>query len=137
MVAAAAQATATAFDAGQPPLPGSPVPQDCVWSVHPYPGPVVRRPHGQPHHRLAQLGTLVGRPLNEIVGYAGPPLAEQRLVTGEHHRTWRGRDFLSSRTVAITLHFDRYGVCAGVADEQITTRSSNIGIGIGIAVPLD
>lgn len=133
MVPAAAPLPPPTFDASTPPNPGDPVPADCVWARYPYPGPVPYRLSGQPHKRLEQLGTLVGRPYAEITYHVGHPVSSQETVNGVRICTWQGKEFWSSATVTASLFFDRYGVCAGLADQT----SAGPGIGFGFLVGVD
>lgn len=134
MVPAAAPAPPITFDASLPPQPGDPVPPDCVWARYPYPGPLAGPLRGQPHKRISDLGLVVGRPMTEIVACVGQPSSRQLMVSGEQVVSWAGKDFWTSATVTVSLLFDRYGVCEGVAGESAS--GPNVGVGVGVAFPV-
>lgn len=131
------------FDARIPPLPGTPVPHDCVWARYPYPGPLQGERHvslyekffgyptpGGAYQRILEMGLVVGRTAIEIITVAGNPSGATTMVDGDELYTWVGKDFWTNRPFSITLVFDRYGVCGGVADEHEpsnSTSSSSIG----------
>jgi hypothetical protein len=75
----------------------------------------------------------VGRPIAEIIKFAGKPRKSQTLISGDQYLTWQGKDFWTSATVTVTLVFDRYGVCGGVADETATASG---GLSAGLIFPL-
>src|SRR5690606_28036469 len=119
------------FDSTSPPAPGEPVPADCVWARYPHPGTVEQRVSGQPHKRLEQLGTLVGRTHGEIVHLVGPPVTTQELLDGLHLATWKGKECWSSATVTVSLLFDRYAVCAGISEQTASGPALGFGFLIG------
>jgi hypothetical protein len=46
--------------------------------------------------------------------------------------TWQGKEFWSSATVTVKLLFDRYGVCAGLADQSATGPALGFGFIVGV-----
>lgn len=120
------------FDARTPPAPGDPVPQDCVWAEHPYPGPVRAKAKGSAPQRIVAMGVVTGRPVQEIVAFAGAPSESMDLVNGDRVLVWEGRNFWTSAYLQIALLFDRYGVCRCVADQQEQSWGGGIGVGAGI-----
>lgn len=131
MVPAAAALPPSDFDSTTPPAPGDPVPADCVWARHPHPGAVRYRVSGQPHKRLEQLGTLVGRTHGEIVQLVGPPAATQDLLDGLRLVSWQGKEFWTSATVTVSLLFDRYAVCAGMSEQTASGPALGFGFLVG------
>jgi len=101
------------FDASRPPGPNDWVPVDCVWAIAEYPGRPGLIAGGKLADRFANLGTLQGRPLSEIVSYVGEP----NVRTGDT-ASWHQSSFFSN--YVIVLQFDEYGVCMGVTGEAST-----------------
>lgn len=110
-----AKQASTPFDPKSIPLDGTLVPGDCIWATHAYPGkPAVQARGGR--DAMAELGQLVGRPLDEIVAFVGPPNSRQMVGDGLVACVWLEMGLFSSWTV--TLVFDSYGVCAAITGEN-------------------
>lgn len=118
--------------------PGDAVPTDCVWSQHPYPGPVTGRLRGSAPRRLEAIGVVTGRPRSEIVRLVGAATETRQMGSGDLCVTWSAKTFWSSETLMVTLRFDRHGVCRGVQDQhRARSGSSGVGVGVGVIVPMD
>lgn len=104
----------TRFEPTGAPRNGDLVPIDCVWAFYPHPGPAPALSARRLADRLAQLGTLRGRLISEIVGAVGPPNARQGTSEGIT-ATWSESRLFG--TYMIVIGFDRYGVCMQVLSE--------------------
>lgn len=103
------------FDSSQVPAEGDLVPEDCMWSIHAYPGkPNVHSKRAQ--KVMTEMGQLAGRPYDEIVRFADPPNSRQPAQDGLMGAVWLEMGFLSAWSV--TLVFDSYGVCGAVLNES-------------------
>lgn len=98
------------FDSTRPPTRDGWVPVDSVWAIAPYPGPPPLHISGKLSSRVQRLGTLTGRPYREIVDALGPPSARTGTIA-----TWQEIGLMKS--YAISLSFDSYDICIGVASE--------------------
>jgi len=71
----------------------------------------VRAPGQLLAQKFAALGTLKGRPMQEIVAAVGPPSAQSGAAGGKQVLQWMATGY------HIVLRFDAEGVCEGVTHE--------------------
>lgn len=105
------------FDASQVPEPGDPVPEDCVWSRVPYPGPLPRRSWNS----VISVMRLdpVARPIAQITYMIGEPSARSENPDGSVVLQWQRIHPAKGNSFHLALLFDRYGVCESVVHKWI------------------
>lgn len=110
--------TSVPFDASHPPRPGEPVPLDCVWATHPYPGPPPTKLRGTASQRLVKMGALRGRPFREIAAVLGPYSSSSPTGDGMTLLQWQ-KISAYGESYHYAMIFDPYGVCGGVTHEHV------------------
>jgi hypothetical protein len=82
----------------------------------------------------------MARTYQEIVGLVGrEPEYEEKRRNGDRVVTWSSTNFWTARGSEVVLVFDRYGVCAGYADEpraDASNRPGGVGLGLGFIFDL-
>ncbi|HZC71642.1 MAG TPA: hypothetical protein VE442_13185 [Jatrophihabitans sp.] len=114
LIAATLPTPTAQFDPHQPIGERNRLPADCIWNERPYPGPVpddARRAWDVPA-RFARLGTLSGRPAQEIINVVGPPNSIGAITGGGCLRQWLKPNPVTGYHYAVS--FDPYDICIGI-----------------------
>lgn len=80
-----------------------------------------RIPGNRLHKKFQQMGTLIGKPYQEIEKVVGSPNSASRSVTAD------GTNVIIRQWIRVGYHivliFNEYNICLGISDETVTDQT--------------